>query len=109
MPFARDFPAFVGKVVLVTIRSIIMPRKRQHFPVKRVELHGGTWTGGRHVRGDGFADDREKVNAAQLAGWTVLEYPSDVFYAGPERVIVEVAQAVVGEMVRLRFNGHGGE
>ncbi len=40
-----------------------------------VEVHGATHAQGRHTRGTGFANDREKMNAAQLAGWTVLEYP----------------------------------
>jgi len=41
-----------------------------------IEVHGGTWTRGRHVRGQGFADDREKMNAAICQGWAVLEYTS---------------------------------
>ena len=39
-----------------------------------VECHGGTWAGGRHVTGEGFEKDREKMNWAQLFGWTVLEF-----------------------------------
>ena len=38
-----------------------------------VELHGGVYTDGRHTRGNGFTADREKMNEAQLRGWTVLE------------------------------------
>lgn len=37
-----------------------------------VEIDGGTWSGGRHTRGAGFAKDCEKMNAAQLAGWVVF-------------------------------------
>lgn len=40
-----------------------------------VEVHGGTWSNGRHNRGQGFMDDREKMNIAQLMGWMVLEFP----------------------------------
>ena len=45
------------------------------WPAKKLalEVHGATWTGGRHVRGGGFERDREKMNVAQLLGWTVLE------------------------------------
>ncbi len=42
-----------------------------------VELEGGIWSGGRHARGRGIADDAEKYNAAALRGWTVLRYTSD--------------------------------
>ena len=41
------------------------------------EVHGGTWIGGRHVRGKGFANDREKANEAQLMGWLILEFTAD--------------------------------
>ena len=39
-----------------------------------IEIHGGIWTQGRHTTGSGFLKDREKMNAAQILGWKVLEY-----------------------------------
>lgn len=36
------------------------------------EIEGGTWTGGRHVRGRGYERDCEKYNAAAVLGWRVL-------------------------------------
>ncbi len=39
-----------------------------------IELHGGIFSGGRHTRGSGFRDDREKMNAAVELGISVLEY-----------------------------------
>ncbi len=36
-----------------------------------VEVDGGTYSGGRHVRGSGFEGDCEKINAATLMGWRV--------------------------------------
>lgn len=37
-----------------------------------VEIEGGTWSNGRHSRGEGFEADCEKYNAAALLGWIVL-------------------------------------
>src|SRR3990167_5184772 len=39
-----------------------------------VEQNGGVWTGGRHTRGTGYLRDLEKLNLAQLEGWTVLQF-----------------------------------
>ena len=38
-----------------------------------VEIQGGIWNNGAHVRGKTYADNRAKSNEAQLLGWTVLE------------------------------------
>jgi very-short-patch-repair endonuclease len=37
-----------------------------------VEVDGGTFNGGNHVRGLGYQRDCMKHNAAQLQGWAVL-------------------------------------
>lgn len=48
---------------------------RAHVPsMVAIELEGGTYSGGRHTRGAGFAKDCEKYNAAQLAGWRVFRF-----------------------------------
>lgn len=39
-----------------------------------VEVEGGTWTGGRHTRGKGYAQDCEKYNWATSHGFLVLRY-----------------------------------
>lgn len=39
-----------------------------------VEVEGGIYSGGRHVRGKGFEDDCEKYNEAAAMGWTVLRF-----------------------------------
>ena len=54
------------------------------FPAQKVgfERHGGTWHGGHHTRGAGFRDDRLKMNAAQIAGWLVIEATADMIEKG---------------------------
>ena len=61
-----------------------------------VEVHGGTWTGGRHTRGAGFEKDREKMNEAQLLGWLVLEVTGDQIRSGQALAWVERALEVRG-------------
>jgi very-short-patch-repair endonuclease len=39
-----------------------------------LEAEGGTWTRGRHTRGQGFEDDCEKYNTAVIQGWRVLRF-----------------------------------
>lgn len=39
-----------------------------------VEVEGGIWSGGRHVRGKGFENDCEKYNRAAIDGWCVLRF-----------------------------------
>src|SRR5512138_3872676 len=58
------------------------PRRRWRFdfawPLYKVavEVDGGIYCRGRHVRGSGFEKDAEKRNAAVLAGWRVLHFTS---------------------------------
>lgn len=44
-----------------------------------IEIEGGVWTNGRHVRGKGFIEDMEKYNAAVTLGWVILRFtPQDL-------------------------------
>jgi hypothetical protein len=47
-----------------------------------VEIEGGTWSGGRHVTGAGYAEDCRKYNAAELAGFMVLRFTGDMLKGG---------------------------
>lgn len=61
-----------------------------------VEVHGGTWVGGRHTRGAGFEKDREKMNEAALLGWLVLEVTDKQIRSGQALAWVERALEVRG-------------
>ena len=63
------------------------------FPDVRllVEVDGGTWSAGRHVRGSGFARDAEKNNVAQLRGWRVLHFTGSQIRSGQAGATIEKA------------------
>jgi very-short-patch-repair endonuclease len=63
------------------------------WPAQRVacEVEGGIWSGGRHVRGSGFANDCDKYNAAQLAGWRVLRVTGQHIRSGQAQLLVREA------------------
>ena len=37
-----------------------------------LEVEGGVWTGGRHIRGTGFIKDMEKYNSAAIMGFRII-------------------------------------
>lgn len=61
-----------------------------------VEVDGGTWSGGRHTTGSGYARDCEKSNLAQLAGWRVLRFDSKMVRDGRALQTVEAAMPQEG-------------
>ncbi len=42
-----------------------------------LEVNGGTWIKGRHNRGSSVGKDYEKLNEAQILGWSVLQFTTD--------------------------------
>lgn len=47
-----------------------------------VEMEGGIWSRGRHVRGKGYENDCEKYNEAILLGWLILRFTSRMLRDG---------------------------
>jgi very-short-patch-repair endonuclease len=59
-----------------------------------VEVEGGIWSGGRHVRGQGYRQDCEKYRRAAIAGWCLLRYVTeDVVSRAAAREIAMVLAA----------------
>lgn len=48
-----------------------------------VELEGGTFSGGRHVRGIGFETDCIKYNLAAAEGWVVFRFTTQMLERDP--------------------------
>lgn len=66
------------------------------WPAKRIaiEIDGGTHTGGRHVRGDGYAKDCEKHAQAMLMGYRVFRATAEQVKDGTAAYWIE--QAIKG-------------
>jgi hypothetical protein len=47
-----------------------------------VEIEGGTYSGGRHVRPEGYKRDCIKYNHSALLGWRVFRFTSDMVKSG---------------------------
>jgi very-short-patch-repair endonuclease len=47
-----------------------------------IEVEGGIWKAGRHVRPKGYRADAEKYNAINLRGWTLLRFTTDMVEDG---------------------------
>ena len=47
-----------------------------------LEVEGGTWSGGRHVRGKGFEADCEKYNELAVMGWQLVRVTGNMIRSG---------------------------
>ena len=71
-----------------TLQLRFAPPRRWRFDLAftermvAVEVDGGTRTGGRHVRGQGYEDDCVKLNQATIMGWRVLRVTADQVRSG---------------------------
>lgn len=63
------------------------------WPDRRLalEIEGGIWTRGRHVRGKGYEADLEKYSEAALLGWKVLRVSTDMVNDGRALRLLERA------------------
>jgi very-short-patch-repair endonuclease len=59
-----------------------------------VELQGGTWTQGRHVRGAGYREDCERLNALQAHGWTVFYVTSGMLRDDAAGIVEMIREAL---------------
>lgn len=93
--------------LLFQIRAVGLPEPTREYrfdPVRQwradfawleqtiiVEVQGGLWTRGRHLRGKGYDNDCEKQNAAVLAGWLYLRVTSMMIEDGRALAYIERA------------------
>lgn len=63
-----------------------------------VEVEGGVWNGGRHIRPQGFLGDIEKYNTAALLGWRVFRTTPDKLLS--QQTIKLLKSAIYGSFVQ---------
>jgi hypothetical protein len=61
-----------------------------------LEVEGGTWSGGRHTRGSGYAADCEKYNTATKLGWRVYRAVGDMVKNGQALELITAALTAKG-------------
>ena len=66
-----------------------------------VEIEGGIWTRGRHVRGVGYTNDCEKYNMAQSMGWKVYRFTPEHVRKGAALLFLERELIVEGNRVNV--------
>lgn len=60
-----------------------------------VEVEGGIWSGGRHIRGKGYLGDMEKYNAATMMGFQVIRFSTDQVKSG---LAIQQIEMMVGDL-----------
>jgi very-short-patch-repair endonuclease len=62
-----------------------------------VEIEGGIYSGGRHTRPKGFAEDIAKYNAATLCGYRLIRLTPEMIASGGACDLIAAALALFGE------------
>jgi hypothetical protein len=90
---APDAPDAIPEYRFTTMRKYRFDRA---WPEQRVavELEGGVWSNGRHVRPEGFEKDCAKYNTATALGWRVFRYTTKMLNDDPVLCVMQVAAAL---------------
>lgn len=106
IPKANDLEAALAfqlstTAVPMAVRQYRFSDRRFRFdfawPDRRVavEVDGGAWVGGRHVRGAGFHSDCVKLSTAAALGWRCLRVDGEMIDSGQALELIEQALSVV--------------
>jgi very-short-patch-repair endonuclease len=93
-----------GLAVMVRLAGLPEPVREYRFHSKRkwridlawpdhklaVEVEGGVWSRGRHVRPKGFLGDLEKYNTINLMGWSLLRVTPKQVRTGEALTLIEL-------------------
>ena len=53
-----------------------------------IEVDGGVYSGGRHVKGKGFENDMRKLNTAEMQGIRVLRFSTNMVLRGEAKAFL---------------------
>lgn len=76
-------------------------------PKVGIEVQGGIFIRGKHSRGVGLIKDYEKLNAAQLMGWIVLQFTPEQMRSG--YFSIHVREALSARMPQRSKRQSGGK
>lgn len=81
LPEVRFHPTREWQIDVAITRQLPVSVDAQSEAIA-IEINGGAWSRGRHVRGKGFIDDMEKLNALTELGWRCLQYTPQQVLSG---------------------------
>lgn len=66
------------------------------MPARKIalEVEGGVWSAGRHVRGAGYLSDMDKYNCAAIMGWIVVRVAPKGLADGRAVILLDGALAM---------------
>jgi len=106
--FARDIVGH-GPGIRKRLREAGLQDWRFDFawPAQKVavEIEGGIWVRGAHIRGEHFESDARKYNAAQTSGWSVYRFTGGMLDRDPAGCIDQVIAALGGECAECEYWG----
>lgn len=92
-----------GLAVMCRLAGLVEPVREHKFCLTRkwridlawpeeklaVEIEGGIWSRGRHIRPKGFLGDLEKYNSLCIAGWALLRVTPQQVRTGEALSLIE--------------------
>ena len=96
-----EYYARIAKLPAWECEFVFHPTRKWRFDVCwpevlfYVELEGGVYSGGRHVRGSGYTKDCEKYNAAVMLSWTGLRFTTEMLKKDPMGCMEQIKRVLI--------------
>jgi len=96
-----EYYARIAKLPIWECEFVFHPTRKWRFDfcwpesLVYVEMEGGVYSGGRHVRGSGFTKDCEKYNAASLLSWIGLRFTAEMLKKDPMGLMDQIKRVLI--------------